>query len=115
MLPFLASLAPVLLQAGTSYFAQKSAQKQREKELKAAKRRAAFANMVGSMGGQAMAPAGVPGAAQGDPVWAAAQGLTADPIVHDKIEDLVNKLMGKLPEKKSEDLVGKRLKGLGYL
>ena len=62
-----------------------------------------------------MAPVGGPGAVQGDPVWAAAQGLTADPLVQDKIEDLVNKLMGKLPEKKSEDLVGKRLKGLGYL
>jgi hypothetical protein len=97
MAPLLAMLAPAALQGGLGYLSQRSAQKQREKERKEAERKAALANLVGSMGGRATGrQAGAVGAA-GNPLLAAAQGLSADPLVQQQIQDLVRNLMSRLP------------------
>ena len=58
--PFLAALAPAALQSGLGYLSHRSAQKQREKERKEAERKAALANLVGRMGGQATGRQGRP-------------------------------------------------------
>ena len=93
----LAALAPAALQAGTTYLASRSAQKQREKERKEAEKRAAFSQLVSSMGGRAQGRQTGAAAAPVDPLLAAAQGLSADPLVQQQIRDLVRNLMSRLP------------------
>jgi len=97
MLPLLATLAPALLQAGTTYFASKSAQNQREKERKEAEKKAAFSHLVGSMGGRDRGRQAVAAPAPANPLLSAAQGLSADPLVQKQIQNLVSNLMGRLP------------------
>ena len=95
--PFLAALAPAALQSGLGYLSHRSAQKQREKERKEAERKAALANLVGRMGGQATGRQAGAVPALGNPLLKAAQGLSADPLVRQKIEDLVRSFMSRLP------------------
>jgi hypothetical protein len=95
--PFLAALAPAALQSGLGYLSHRSAQKQREKERKEAERKAALANLVGRMGGQATGRQAGAVPALGNPLLKAAQGLSADPLVQQQIRDLVSNLMSRLP------------------
>jgi len=97
MLPLLATLAPALLQAGTTYFASKSAQNQREKERKEAEKKAAFSHLVGSMGGRDRGRQAVAAPAPANPLLSAAQGLSADPLVQKQIQNLVSSFMNRLP------------------
>ena len=94
---WLAALAPALVQGGLGYLTQRSAQNQREKERKVAERKAAYAHLIGSMGGQPRTPQAGAAAAPGSSVLAAAQGLSADPLVKEHIESLVGKFMSNLP------------------
>ena len=95
--PILAAIAPAALQAGTSYLAAKSAQKQRKKERKAAERKAAFSHLVGSMGGRDRGRQAVAAPAPANPLLSAAQGLSADPLVQKQIQNLVSSFMNRLP------------------
>lgn len=102
MAPLLAMLAPAALQGGLGYLSQRSAQKQREKERKEAEKRAAFSHLVGSMGGRDRSLRQQTGAAApGNPLLAAAQGLSADPLVQQQIRDLVSSFMSRLPSRQS--------------
>mgnify|MGYP003139955603 CR=1 FL=1 len=95
--PFLAALAPAALQSGLGYLSHRSAQKQREKERKEAEKREAFSQMVSSMGGRAQGRQTGAAAAPVNPLLAAAQGLSADPLVQQQIRDLVSSFMSRLP------------------
>lgn len=97
MPPFLALLAPAALQAGMSYLTARSAQKQREKERKEAEKKAAFSDLVGSMGGRDRGRQAVAAPAPANPLLSAAQGLSADPLVQKQIQNLVSNLMSRLP------------------
>ena len=95
--PFLAALAPAALQSGLGYLSHRSAKKQREKERKEADRKAALANLLSNMGGRAQGRQTGAAAAPVNPLLAAAQGLSADPLVQQQIQDLVRNLISRLP------------------
>jgi len=95
--PLLAALAPVALQSGLGYLTQRSAQKQRKKEREEAERKAALANLVGSMGGRTQGRQAGAAPAPANPLLSAAQGLSADPLVQQQIRDLVSSFMSRLP------------------
>jgi len=103
MAPWLAALAPAAVQGGLGLLTQRSAKNQREKERRDAEKKAAFAKLVDSLGGQGRNTGRQAGAAPalGNPLLKAAQGLSADPLVQQQIRDLVSNLMSRLPSRQS--------------
>ena len=89
---FLAALAPALLQTGVGFLQNRSAKKDRKKELKQAEKRAALTRLVESLGGEA-------GAATqqiqqpGNPFLGALGDLTSDPLVRNQLSALIEDLL----------------------
>jgi hypothetical protein len=95
MAPWLAALAPAAVQGGLGLLTQRSAKNQREKERREAEKRAAFAKLVDSLGGQGRDTGRQAGAAAGstNPLLGAATGLAADPLVREQITKLMEQLL----------------------
>jgi hypothetical protein len=94
MAAWLAALAPAAVQGGLGYLTQRSAKKQREKERIDAEKRAAFAKLVDSLGGQGR-NTGRPSDRDlhsTNPLLGAVTGLAADPLVQKQLVKLLDQM-----------------------
>ena len=94
MAPWLAALAPAAVQGGLGFLTQRSAKNQREKERRDAEKKAAFAKLVDSLGGQGRNTGRQAGAAADstNPLLTAATGLAADPLIQKQLVKLMDQM-----------------------